>query len=217
IDTIKHRREKKKEPSVYHGIFHGQFQWEVFMEDGSVLYGAEADPEIVEKYKTGRYGFYEKALDYPPFENSYFLMRANKLVSYERIERGGDYQNPLRWVKQDQYFGLINSMGELVVPIECDKVGVFQEGLICLVKDGKLGFVNEKGETVIPFEYDDDYNALPDFAFVNGHSVVYRDKKYGVIDAKGQTKVPCSFDIITYFDGKEVLGFRNGKWELVGW
>ena len=195
-------------------MYHGAFQLEVTMPNDSILYGKDIDIKKIEKRLNGFIDFATEGFDYPPFLNSYFLKQKNKVYTFERIQLDG-MRSPVRWVRKGKYFGLINAYGELVIPYEYEKVGNFKEGLICLVKDGKVGFVNKKGETVIPFEFDDDYNALPAFQFINGYSVICKDHKYGLINKTGEVVVPIKMELITFFDGMELLGFDGERWELI--
>ena len=55
----------------------------------------------------------------------------------------------------DEYkYGFINKKGEVIVPMNYDRVEEFSNDVALIVQNGKYGFVNEKGEEVVHCTYD---------------------------------------------------------------
>ena len=86
----------------------------------------------------------------------------------------------------------MNIKGEIVIPIEYDKVDRFREGLAVVKKDKKYGFVDKSGKEVVPCQYD--------FAleFSEGLASVKKGDKWGYIDKSGKTVIPFRWDRRAY-------------------
>jgi len=57
-------------------------------------------------------------------------------------------------VQQGHLYGLYNSNGERIIPVDYKRLFVPSEGLIAVLKGDKWGFVNKRNDVVIPFLYD---------------------------------------------------------------
>lgn len=65
-----------------------------------------------------------------------------------RNELGQDYAR--RWAKSLR-FGLFDSDGDLILPMEYENIHPESEGLICVEKSSEIAFVDRDGYTTIPF------------------------------------------------------------------
>lgn len=117
--------------------------------------------------------------------------------------------------------GLIDSVGNLIIPIEYTKIESVDDGLVEVEKGfGKNGLVNFKNEVIVPFEY----------KFIgyksNGLRLVNKQKgykdNYGFIDSLGKISITCQYPFATNFkDGIALvkkankIGFINNKGETV--
>ncbi len=70
---------------------------------------------------------------------------------YDQID---DFSHGLAVVRKDGKYGMINTAGQLVVPVEYSSIRPFFEGLAKVEKDGKVGYIDPSGTLVIPFKYD---------------------------------------------------------------
>ena len=61
----------------------------------------------------------------------------------------------------DMKFGIINSQGSIVLPVEYDNVSRVSEGMFGVKKKDKWGFTNLQGDLVIPYMFD---RILPPFS-----------------------------------------------------
>lgn len=57
-------------------------------------------------------------------------------------------------VKKTEKYGVIDSGGNLVVPMIYDSVSAFHNGVAAVSIEGRFGAINTKGETIIPLEYE---------------------------------------------------------------
>lgn len=109
-------------------------------------------------------------------------------------------------IENEEKYGMINKMGELVVPCQFDFLGQFGEGLIPARKDDKYGYVNLEGKWIIKPIYSSAE------LFQNGLAAVSQgpifESKYGFINAKGEVIIPL--EIEGYFSMYETMRFWEG-------
>ena len=124
-------------------------------------------------------------------------------------------------VKNNGKSGLINTMGEIVLPIEYDDIENYaKEGFIRIYKNGKYGMVNDSGNIVIPPTYPDSHSS-----FENGLWAVKQDGKWGFVNTTGKVIIPFQYKsvssfvfsksgkpyaTVTTFDGKQYSIDKNG-------
>lgn len=93
-------------------------------------------------------------------------------------------------------YGLIDTLGKMVVPAKYDFVYPFTNGVARVYLNNKFGAVNEKGEMIIPLEYD----YLADFK-KTGTAAAAKGAKWGIIDLKNKTLI--AFDYLFAKAGDE--------------
>lgn len=92
------------------------------------------------------------------------------------------------------YFGAVNSEGEIIIPLEYDNLIDFKElnsELILAKKKELWGYINWSNDVVIPFQYS--YGSV----FQDGEAKVCKDGKYWIINQQNQ--------IIKEIDGLEKI------------
>jgi len=72
------------------------------------------------------------------FENDYDFFGITKGVIY---------------VKKNNFYGVVNSRNEIVVPIENDELDIQNQEIIIAKKKNKFGVINQKNKIIIPFIY----------------------------------------------------------------
>ena len=95
-------------------------------------------------------------------------------------------------VYKDSKFGVINSRGDVVVPIEHKLISSMHNGMMSCAKEGSdgkpiYGYMNRKGEMVIPPQFSAVYH------FQNGWAIVRQGDRYGCIDSNGSMVFPCCY------------------------
>lgn len=63
------------------------------------------------------------------------------------------FRNGYATIKQDYYYGKVNTKGEIVIPPKYDAVGTFKCGLVAACKYGMWGYLDEANNIVIGFQY----------------------------------------------------------------
>lgn len=95
--------------------------------------------------------------------------------------------------------GLINSLGEMVIPANYLQLKSYNNGFVLFHNGKGFGFLNLKGEVVIPEKFEDAY------PFSENLAAVQMNGKWGYIDTKGEIQIECQFDSVS------LTGFSNGK------
>lgn len=102
--------------------------------------------------------------------------------------------------------GVINKLGECVVPFKYDKIvvgvyeGTSEKHYFKVGRGGKYGVINENGKTILPCRYDEIEDFMNGFAVVrkNGEKGIF-DAKYGFINERGEEIIPCIYETATSF------------------
>lgn len=144
------------------------------------------------------------------FENGYAKFRKNNkhgiidsacvIVAqplYDFIYRS---ENGTYIAQKDKAYGILDHKGEVVVPIEFEKIERTPDLTMFLVqKNGKQGVVKLGGAMAIPMEYDFvQYKSL-------GVWYVKQNRNYGFVNSKGEILLPLIYNSITCYN--ESQGF----------
>lgn len=108
-------------------------------------------------------------------------------------------------------WGLVDTKGNEVVPLQYSDMTVFSEGLLAVESDRKWGFIDSTGRQVIEPKYDDYWI----YGFINGMVKVSINQKYGIIDKTGNEVVPIKYDDVGDFSNGFVQVCINDKWGYV--
>ena len=153
----------------------------------------------------------------------------SELLPYEEIK---DFSNGVAVAGKGNYpetkYGLINSKGEIILPVEYDEIVITSDGVVRVAIDLKDGYQTEttvkfstvlygladlSGKIVLPVEYD----RIEDFS--NGVAVVekgsYPEEKYGIVNTKGKFILPVEYDDIQKFDSGVFAAKKDGKTKIV--
>lgn len=133
-------------------------------------------------------------------------------------------------------FGLIDTLGHVVVPIKYDDIdgGSHKkeynnswsgDGLISVCMNGKWGYVDRKGKVVVPLMYDevDPRCYVPSKTFHPGVTRVCKERLLGCIDYRGELLLPIEYNEIEGSYGRDLFfakkegkyGFFNQNYQLI--
>lgn len=93
----------------------------------------------------------------------------------------------------DKKRGMINYLGDLVIPVKYDGVWQYTENMAMVKLDGKYGFADTKGKIVVPVKYE----SVSDFH--EGLASVTLKDKYGYVDKKGKVVIPLTWEFAGNF------------------
>lgn len=107
--------------------------------------------------------------------------------------------------------GLLESLGQSLIPVQYDSLGTYSDGMIMAKNDGWYGFLDRSGAEGVPFAY---YQAHD---FSEGLAAVVNDKdKFLFIDKSGNVVIkPKSYDRVDDFHNGTCKVYRKNKvWEI---
>ncbi len=115
------------------------------------------------------------------------------------------------YIKRDEKFGLLDSLGNIVTPIHFEQAPKFSNPWgACISIDRKFGVTSIYGEVLIPFEFDK-YIPVIDPKYAN----VVKDEKNGLYEFKKSLILPTEFDYIYFHHESEIFIVRKEKKEGV--
>ncbi|BBE16547.1 hypothetical protein AQPE_0687 [Aquipluma nitroreducens] len=126
-------------------------------------------------------------------------------------------------VKKENYYGIIDSMGKIVIPCEYSLIehprgpyqGFYDE--FYAKKDGRYGILNEKSEFISDISYDSferDYCRLKDS--IQAVFIAKKGNRFGVINKVGKVTLPVEFEEINLFEGNSfTIAKRGGLYGLI--
>ncbi len=124
--------------------------------------------------------------------------------TYDRINFLENTDNKIvQLFKEEEKYGLIDTLGRLKVRFQFDEIGKFSEGRLAVKRQGLWGFVDRNGLEVIPCRF----TTVGDFS--EGLAAVKIGPRWGFIDKQGNTVIEFNFT--------RVGNFKNGlAWFLEG-
>lgn len=127
-------------------------------------------------------------------------------------------QKILRIYKEEQKYGLIDTLGRIAVGVQYDEIGSFNEGRLAVKLHGHWGFADANGREVVPCRFDEVG------LFSEGLAAVRIGNKWGYIDKQGNVILRIQFSKAGEFHNglapakKEGPRFgyidKKGKWAL---
>lgn len=118
-------------------------------------------------------------------------------------------RNGLAPISIDQKFGLINDLGQVVIPLIYDSIVMSTVNAYSVCLEKKWGFVTKSNQVIIPIEYD----LTSDF--VENLCAVKKDNKWGFIDLLNQEIIPISYDGCTDFRDGIAGVVKDEKWGVI--
>lgn len=109
----------------------------------------------------------------------------NKYSSFGYVQKGKF------WFKQNDKFGLADTLGQIQIEPIYDDLSYFSDnGLAKAKKNGKYGFINDKGKTIIDFRFED----VGGFKYRLAKAKI--DGQWGFINKNGEFVIEPKFDRI---------------------
>ncbi|MEL6865532.1 MAG: WG repeat-containing protein [Bacteroidota bacterium] len=149
----------------------------------------------------------------------------------------------LRVYKSRQKYGLIDTLGQVMVDLNYDEIGAFSNGRLAVKRNNMWGFVNKNGLEIIPCRFrrvrnfnegyasvqvrgnwglidkqgdvvlDFNYRRMGDFK--EGLIWVHTKKGVGYVNEKGAMIIPPSFSKAFNFEGDVARVIVNGRYGLI--
>lgn len=167
----------------------------------------------------------------------------NKLILSAKEKYDNSFEinsNHTMKVQNGEYYGVIDSKGKEIIPIEYQSISTSQTGISIVKKDNKYGLIDQEGKIIIPLKYEqintfqdygykvkigdkyglvdqNDKEILPivyDSFFIAGpyYYGVVKDNKYGIIDHNGNIMIPFEYDHIESEESQDFyIATKNHK------
>jgi hypothetical protein len=123
------------------------------------------------------------------------------------------FEEGIASVRIEGKWGAINSMGEIIVPIDFMKINYCKNNLIGVgLGDfennrffGKYGLYNNKGTKITKIIYEELY------ILENGYTIFKKDEQYGILNNEGKEVVVNIYDNIEYVNEELLLVEKNNE------
>ena len=138
----------------------------------------------------------------------YYINKQESRVIPERFDKSFDFKNGVARVVQAGKYGLIDTIGNVILKNKYKFIGEFDNNGLAIVKYGRsvvsYGVINEKGEKI----------TKRDFIKINPFSekiaVVKNEHGFGYIDHTGKIIIPCKFSKASDFhEGLAAVTFNG--------
>lgn len=151
-------------------------------------------------------------------QNTYYLINQQGIMIHKKAYELMDYavSEGLIWLRKNGKYGFMDTLGQIVIPLEYEYAQTFQQGMALVKKDGKYGFISTDNQAITAFKYD-----MPSGReigkFQENLAPVYQKNKnqsgkWGFIDPKGKEIIACKYDdIIPFFNGLARVYIRKGS------
>lgn len=118
-------------------------------------------------------------------------------------------RNGLAPVSKDNLYGLINTLGEVIIPFDYQSIVMSTINAYSVSKNDKWGFITKANQVLIPIEYE----VTSDF--IENVCAVKKDGKWGFIDLLNQIIIPLEYEGCTDFRSGIAGVVKNGKWGVI--
>jgi len=113
-------------------------------------------------------------------------------------------------------YGYVDSLGQIMIPFEYDKIGFFKDGFAWSKKDGKIGVIDQNNQIVIPFEYDNlSGGSNKNTSFNEGLLGLCKDGLCGYVDKRGEEVIPFIYEKVNAFANGVAWVKQYGYWGLI--
>jgi hypothetical protein len=116
-------------------------------------------------------------------------------------------------------WGLADTSGTEVLPLNYDWIGEFSDGLAEIEKDAAYGYIDPSGALTIPYQFESGR------FFLEGRALAKQGGLWGVIDVAGDFIIPPNFEALgdpdpygshSWFPEGSMPAKREGKWGFIG-
>lgn len=128
-------------------------------------------------------------------------------MKYDRCQSYVSDRDTHIWVKLNGLYGCIDPLGNVVTPIEYEKLEPMYDFIVYRYakKNGKYGFIDKQDQVVVPFKYS--YTR----GFFGGMAPVGIGGKYGYMNKHGEEVIPLQYDFADSFSGGLAGVVKGGK------
>jgi hypothetical protein len=130
-----------------------------------------------------------------------------------KYDFAGDYQRGIAMVRNGEFWGVLDSLGEVLVPLEMERLQSIVAGNTSFVRtqrsNGHVGYLDLQGNPVTPGIFQDGQ------PFSEGLAAVKIEDKWGYIDQQGNWAIPARYDAATAFREGRARVREGYLWKLI--
>ena len=103
-------------------------------------------------------------------------------------------------------FGVIDSLGKIVLPISYEAIGDFGKGIAQITKKGKVGLIDSTMKIILPSDYQAIGKLSDNFLWVK------QNNQYGFVDITGKIVIAPQYAQVTDFEAGTALVKQHKHW-----
>lgn len=139
-----------------------------------------------------------------------FLDERMRVTITPQFADAGDFQDGYAWVRRGAKYGVINTNGELVLPIIYDKVTLGNEGQFVVKKQQLYGILDTSQSPLIPIVYE---RIKP---FQNGLALAKQNGRYGYLNLANEWAIePQYLQASSFAENRAVVLNEAEEFELI--
>jgi len=194
----------------------GEYKTKVINEKGENLFTEYDRVEVIDNYDSKQNIWYENNVLRTVKKGKYGLIdcEGNKLLGneFEEITSLKSVEGNLL-VKKDNQYGVVNTVGQIIVPIEYKNVAILKEGYkneyIIVDANDNQGIISTSGTIIIEPMYNE-------IKYLNSTDVYAAkiDNKWNLVNKKGEV-LNNSYDDYTYSKGDYVIVKQGDKYGII--
>ena len=141
----------------------------------------------------------------------YFVNEKFENQFQSQFEDAGAFQDGEAPVKRNNRWGVINHLGEQIVPFRFEEMPLIGKEGIVGVMNGRYGMMDPSGIELIPFHYE---RLLP----MSENRIGYYDgQKWGFLDAQNGVAIPALYTSVTPFQDGRAYVIEDGLGLVIDW
>ncbi|MFY7786836.1 MAG: WG repeat-containing protein, partial [Thermoflexibacteraceae bacterium] len=114
---------------------------------------------------------------------------AQMAVPYDDID---EYAEGVARIEKNKLFGYVDSVENIIIPIQYEEAANFKNGVAVVRKNGKYGVIDKKGKEILPIIYSN-ITSTPSYTFI-----VRKGEKVGLFDFTGKSLLPTTYGLLAY-------------------
>jgi len=137
----------------------------------------------------------------------YLDCRTFKVLIEPQFERCESFHNGLAIVESYGYFGVIDTIGNVVIPFKYNSINMWGDKYLVIL-NRKVGMIDNNGEIIVPFLYDS-------YACSGPTTDIIKDGLVGIMDSSGKILVAPKYNFIQAISDEVFYASKGDKKYLV--
>ncbi len=199
-------------------------KWAFFSCDGKRLTDFEYDKITEVSYNDRTNTYFKKGLCRVEKNSQLGYINSNfeTIVPFGKFDIAEPYQNNLAIVSKNGKYGIIDSLGTLIIPLKYDLIehpaiysNIFAEFLTN--DSGKFGLLDSNGDILLENKYKEIiWDRLKRGENQQKYYIYKENGKFGAINTKGEIIIPFEYEQLSNFNYQDfTIAKKNGKFGVI--